>query len=201
MKVKICGITHPKDAEDAIRFGADLIGIIFSDHSRRQVSCAEGKQIAQIAHQTDTKIVGVFTNQTAEQIIAVAAQTNIDIIQLHGKDSQKGVNQLQSYYPIIYAIPVEKSSTVIQVIPPMVTPLFDHMNGGTGISFNWKNFCPPPNRQWMLAGGLTCKNVAEAIRLLNPYGVDVSSGVEFPRSNRKDPALVKAFIQTVKEDV
>lgn len=201
MKVKICGVTHPDDAEYAARLGTDYIGIIFADQSRRKVSLPVAKDIVEASRNIGAEPVGVFVDQTADQIFAICEQTGINTIQLHGALSRQALHVLLGNYSIIYAIPVEKNGTIsqTQALPISVIPLYDNSKGGTGISFDWTAFSPPKDTLWMLAGGLNSENVAAAIALLNPGGVDVASAVEFPNTTRKDPALVRAFIRAVKQ--
>lgn len=200
MKVKICGMTHPDDAEYAARLGADYIGIIFADRSRRKVSLAVAKCIADVSKKAGAEPVGVFVDQTADQIASICEQTGINTVQLHGATSQQALHAILGHYSIIYAISVEKNgiTSQTQTLPISVIPLYDNSNGGTGVPFDWMAFSPPKNTCWMLAGGLNAENVADAIALLKPNGVDVATGVEFPNTTRKDPILVKAFIQAAK---
>lgn len=200
MKVKICGLTHPDDAEYAARFGADYIGIIFADRSRRRVSLPVAMSIVEGVKRANAEPVGVFVDQTADQIISICKQTGINTVQLHGAIARQALPVLLDHYSIIYAMSVEKNGVIsqAQTLPTTVMPLYDYSNGGTGIPFDWRAFSPPKNTHWVLAGGLNADNVAEAIALLKPNGVDAATGVEFPNSTRKDPILVKAFIQAAK---
>lgn len=197
MKIKICGITHPDDAEYAASLGADYIGMIFAGQSKRRVSLSIAKGIADRVRSSGTEPVGVFVEQTADQIISICQQTGITTVQLHGAVSQNALDILLSYYSIIYAIPIEEKGMghQIQSLPSSVIPLYDNSKGGTGMPLNWKMCSPPKDAFWILAGGLNPNNVKEAIATLKPNGVDVATGVEFPNMTRKDPALVKAFIQ------
>jgi 2,5-diamino-6-(5-phospho-D-ribosylamino)pyrimidin-4(3H)-one isomerase/dehydratase len=197
MKVKICGVTHPEDAEYAAHLGADYIGIIFADRSMRKVTLPVAKSIADVCRKEGAEPIAVFVDETAEQIASICEQTGIKTVQLHGAISQQALQALLGHYSIIYAISVEKK---VEALPNTVIPLYDS-EGGTGLSFDWMTFSPPQNRFWMLAGGLTADNVAEAIALLKPDGVDVATGVEVPHTRRKDPLLVKAFIQAAKEKI
>ena len=199
MKVKICGMTHPDDAEYAALLGADYIGIIFADRSRRKVSLPVAKCIADVSGKAGAEPVGVFVNQASEQIISICTQTGINTVQLHGATSQQALHDILRHYSIIYAVAVEKNgiTSQTQTLPISVIPLYDN-SSGTGVPFDWMAFSQPKNTCWMLAGGLNADNVAEAIALLKPNGVDVATGVEFPNSTRKDPILVKAFIQAAK---
>lgn len=195
MKVKICGITHPDDARFAAKCGADFIGINFSKRSKRRVSIPVGKEIVQAIGKGQSKAVGIFVDETAEQIAAICQATGIRIVQLHGQGARSAFSSLQRTYTIFYAMEYDKAIE----LPHDVFPLYDNMGGGKGVVFDWKKFTPPKNHHWFLAGGLNPENVGEAIRLLHPYGVDAASGVEFPQTVRKDPNLIKAFIDAAKE--
>lgn len=200
MKVKICGMTHPDDAEYAARLGADYIGIIFVDRSKRKVSLPVAKCIADVSRKAGAEPVGVFVDHTAAQIASICEQTGINTVQLHGATSHQALHAVLGRYSVIYAISVEKNgiTSQTQTLPISVMPLYDNANGGTAVPFDWFAFSPPKNTCWMLAGGLNVENIAEAIALLKPNGVDVATGVEFPHAIRKDPSLVKAFIQAAK---
>lgn len=200
MKVKICGMTHPDDAEYAARLGADYIGIIFADRSRRKVLLPVAKYIADVSKKAGAEPVGVFVDQTADQIASICEQTGINTVQLQGATSRQALQDILGHYSIIYAISIEKNGMTnqAQTLPISVIPLYDNSNGGTGVPFDWMAFSPPKRTCWMLAGGLNADNVAEAIALLKPSEVDVATGVEFPNSTRKNPILVKAFIQAAK---
>lgn len=192
MKVKICGVTTPEDAAHSA--GADYIGVIFSDLSKRKVSVPVAKKIVQKATEMGAESVGVFVEETVEEIICICQETGIKIIELHGTQSKEAVYDLMDRYSIFYATSINQMAT----IPSSVIPLFDHSRG-TGKTLDWKAFSPPKNRPWFLAGGLNPDNVQEASRLLKPTGVSVSSGVEVFQSVKKDPLLVKKFIKMAKE--
>jgi phosphoribosylanthranilate isomerase len=200
--IKICGITHPDDAECAVRLGADFIGVIFSDLSKRKITLSLAKEIAQIARQTRIELVGLFVDETRDQIISICEETGIRIVQLHGAIARSALPTLPSDYSIIYAISADKEGRVLTAkdLPPSVIQLYDSQNGGSGKSFDWESFSPPKESQWFLAGGLNPNNVAKAIAMLHPNGVDVTTGVEVPFTTRKDPRLIKAFIQAAKQN-
>nr|CAI50972.1 phosphoribosyl-anthranilate isomerase [uncultured bacterium] len=200
MKIKICGLTHPDDAKCAVSSGADFIGIIFAERSRRKVSLSMAKGIAEITKNLKAEPVAVFDNQTADQIFSICDKTGIKTVQLHGAVSKQALCALSDKYSVIYAIEVNDQGEITPslTLPPSVIPLYDNVNGGTGLTFNQSAFTPPDHTGWLLAGGLTPDNVAQSIALLNPGGVDVSTGVEIPGSTRKNPILVKAFIRAAK---
>lgn len=191
MKVKICGVTHPEDALHAACCGADYIGIIFAKNSKRKVSILQAKAISQAARRGGAEPVGVFVDELLEEIVSACEESDINIVQLHGRGAQASLPQLLLTFTIIYAL----SFNEVYSFPKHVTLLVDSSNPGSGEGFDWKTFSPPQNIPWMLAGGLKPDNVAEAIRILQPHGVDVASGVEMQRSVRKDPFLVEDFIE------
>jgi len=204
MKVKICGLTNPEDARHAARCGADYIGMIFAKRSKRLVSASQAQEIAHAATLEGAQPIGVFADETKDEILALCEHAHITTIQLHGQGSKKLLPVLKEHFQtIIYAFKVELDGTVSQSIslPNTVHPLYDCLNGGTGTAFDWGTFVPPTNAPWFLAGGLNPQNITAAIRLLMPYGVDVASGVEIPNTCRKDPLLVEAFIQAAKKEM
>lgn len=192
MKIKICGITHPDDAAQAVLCGANYIGVVFSKSSKRNVSVQMAKDIVKVTKHKGAIPVGVFVDQDENEIISICEQTGIECAQLHGETARQALPIVQSLYTIIYAMP---SKTICQ-LPPSIIPLYDSSKGGSGTTFNWHSFSAP-KREWFLAGGLTINNIREAIILLNPSGVDVSSGVEGKHTVRKDPNLIRAFINIV----
>lgn len=184
MKVKICGVTTKEEAEHAASHGADYIGLVFHAASKRNIHLHEAIKICQAV---GNLAVGVFVEQNIEQIDSICQATGLTTIQLHGAAKQA----LNLPYKVLYACSPQDT------IPPQAIPLFEE-SMGKGQTFDWTTFSPP-RRPWILAGGLNPYNVREAIDLLKPYGVDVSTGVEI--NGKKDPQLVKAFIQVVKETV
>ncbi len=198
MRVKICGVTEEGDASFAASHGADYVGIIFATGSKRAVSPTKAKDIVLAARSYGAEPVAVFVDESIEQIISSCALADIRTIQLHKRRKIEEILLLQKHFSLFYAIAVEEDG-LSEEIPSGVIPLFDAKNGGSGRPFDWKRFSPPKDRPWFLAGGLNPENVSLAIALLDPYGVDVASGVEYPSSIRKDPLLVEAFIRTAKE--
>lgn len=203
MKIKICGITNSTDAEHAAKAGADYIGINFSRLSKRYVTQREGIDIAKAAIANGAEPVAVFVEETLEDIIRICSSTNIKMLQLHGNASKSCLHELITDFSIIYAHGINpdgslaQSSNIEMQVPEDILPLYDYLKGGSGKCFNWKAFTPPEKSRWILAGGLNPNNVCEAITLLNPYGVDVASGVE-SESRKKDPVLISKFIQNVR---
>lgn len=198
MQVKICGVTQSEDAYQAAKAGADYIGVIFSPISKRMVTLEQAYEIKSAIQDTNSQLVGVFVNESAEQIHTICQQADISIIQLHGDQSRNAINFFIKTYSIFYAIPT--NNNIFQeeyYYHSNIIPLYDNDKSKNSKPFQWKYFVPP-KKPWILAGGLNINNVAEAIALLNPTIVDVASGVEQRNSIRKDHYLLQAFIETAK---
>jgi phosphoribosylanthranilate isomerase len=201
VRVKICGITNLDDALTAVDLGADALGFVFFQDSPRYVSYDDTASIIRKLPPFVTT-VGVFVNERPEQIEKIVSLTGIDIIQLHGDEPPAlctlsrriikaiRVKSLESLDPLIdYQGKV--SSFLLDAYTPDVL-------GGTGRIFNWEiaSYAKRFGRI-ILAGGLTPNNVAEAVRQVIPYGVDVSSGIEL-RKGKKDHSKMKIFIEEAK---
>jgi phosphoribosylanthranilate isomerase len=201
VKVKICGITSLDDAQAAVEFGADALGFVFFKGSPRYIVPAEaGLIIRQLPSFVQT--VGVFVDEPVGEIERIAAETAVDIVQLHGDEPPDACALSRR---IIKAIRVKSldSLTPLAAYQPRVSAfLLDAYSpnelGGTGMIFNWdialeaKQFGTV-----ILAGGLTPDNIEEAVRYVRPYAVDVSSGVEL-KKGKKDHARMKRFIERAK---
>jgi phosphoribosylanthranilate isomerase len=201
IRVKICGITNSADAQAAVEAGADALGFIFYEKSPRFVT---HQQAAEIAKQVPAFImrVGLFVNAEEDFILRAIGECGLTMLQFHGDEppgfcTQFGLmsmkafrmhgpetlEELPKYHTDAYLLDAYSSTTL----------------GGTGEKFNWdlaveaQKFGKPI----FLAGGLNPQNVAEAIRKVHPFGVDVSSGVE-SAPGKKDHAKVKAFIAAVR---
>jgi phosphoribosylanthranilate isomerase len=194
-------MTHPDDAQYAAQCGADYIGIILTKRSKRYVTPTVAQAIAQQAKINGAEPIAVFTEESADEILDICQKACINSVQLHGETSRQAADKLLKIFKVFYAIPVEHngSYSFSFTIPEGVTPLFDTLKGGTGNPYDWVAFKKvQPKQPWILAGGLNQHNINSAIQLLQPYCVDVSSGVEYPHELRKNPELVKAFIQAAK---
>lgn len=200
VRIKICGITNLDDAILAVDYGADALGFMFYRESKRYISPEEaGKIISKLPPFVVT--VGVFVNQELDEIRNAQKQANFDIVQLHGDESPDFCKSFGGR--AIKAIRVRDGQALKEVESYSVQAvLFDkHSNesyGGTGMSFDWeilRNF--RTSKKVILSGGLSPENVAPAIRVVNPYAVDVSSGVEeYP--GKKNPKKLKMFIEAVR---
>jgi len=199
MKVKICGITDLQTAKAAIEFGADAIGFVFAE-SKRKISSEHAADI--ISHlPANVWKVGVFVNETTENIEKIAVNTGLTHIQVHGDETNEYCELLT--LPVIKAISIHDHESVEKAAgysSPFI--LVDgpkgKYHGGNGLSFDWTLLkgTEIKDKNIILAGGLTQENVKEAILLTNPYMVDVSSGVE--TEGKKDLEKIKSFIEKAK---
>lgn len=201
MLIKICGITTEEAAFAAANNGANLIGFVFAP-SRRKIT---SEKAAQIARQLPTSIkkVGVFVNETKENIEAIARTVGLDYIQLHGDESTQFAESLT--YPVIKAFSIDdlerlKAPNDYPCEYMLVDSPGTTHRGGSGNVFSWDRLLALKidHKKVILAGGLNAENVADAIKSVSPAGVDVSSGVE--TDGKKDTSKIAYFIQTVRKN-
>lgn len=209
-RVKICGITNIDDALAAVEAGADALGFVFAE-SKRQVDVPTVLDILQKLPPLVTT-VGVFASQDEDEIYRIWKQTGLHFAQLHGvigpgKDLYSPTGGF-GFHRIVQALRVKSADDIRQAagdpsVRACAAVLLDsHVDGqmgGTGRTFDWDLAVEARSlgRPIILAGGLTPENVAEAIRKVRPYAVDVSSGVEASQG-KKDHALIKEFIDNAK---
>lgn len=203
VKVKICGITNLADAQAAVDMGADALGFNFYKKSPRFIAPKTAAEIISALPNGIEKI-GVFVDPEMEQILSVVQM--LDFVQLHGDEEPEFVASVSELAKVIKSLRVgttfEPSSALLY---PAVRFLLDSESaefGGSGHTFSWtvanrfKELVP----DFYLAGGLEPDNVADAIRVVHPYGVDVCSGVERTKGI-KDHDKVEAFIRNAKEAI
>jgi phosphoribosylanthranilate isomerase len=200
MKVKICGITDEKSLYDAIEAGADAIGFVFAN-SKRKITIEKAINLSYHVPPHILKI-GVFVNETEENIKKIFTKVSLDFIQLHGDETPQFCKSIK--LPVIKAFSINNMEDVDKASRYEVPYyLFDGAkgayHGGNGETFDWNllevmNF---PKEKIILAGGLTPKNVEEAIKVVSPLMVDVSSGVE--TNEKKDKDKVTEFIKLAKQ--
>ena len=201
IRVKICGITREADAQAAAAAGADDIGLVFHPASPRCVSLALAASIARIVGPFVTT-VGLFVDAAPDRVREVLACTGIHLLQLHGNETPAYCAQFG--VPFIKALrmaPGLDPAAAAANYPAAAGLLFDAWDplvaGGTGVGFDWSRLPAQRGLPLILAGGLDPTNVAEAVRQVRPYAVDVSSGVEVS-PGIKDPRLIRAFIAAAK---
>lgn len=206
-KIKICGITNLEDALLAARLGADALGFNFYPKSLRHI---ESQSAAEIVEQLPAHIlkVGVFVNGELSEIETIVTKCQLDVIQLHGNETQEFVNELKTRTGVkvmkVFRIGDDFDPTTLADFKADAYLLDADSSafGGSGGVFDWnvareiKKDLP----DFYLAGGLTPENVADAIRLIGPYGVDVCSGVEAIKG-KKDRVKLATFIREAKQAV
>lgn len=199
-KIKICGITNTEDAKAAVDFGADALGFIFYKKSKRYVDPGVARSIISSLPPFITP-VGVFVNQELDEISEVKKTAGFQVAQLHGDETPDFVSSIP--FKVIKAVRISDKSDLDKVAQySSQAILFDTYSekeyGGTGKSFDWgilKDFSSTKNI--ILSGGLNPENVLEAVRIVKPYAVDVSSGVE-EEPGKKDHLKIKKFIEAIK---
>lgn len=215
-RVKVCGITRAADAQAAVDAGADALGFVFWAGTPRRVEVALARSIIE-ALPPFVSVVGLFVDPTPEEVNAVLAATRLDFLQFHGHEAAplcRGFGR-----PYLKAVAVggpagagEGGRGLLESLASygdaagwlLDAPPAEGRPGGTGRTFDWSLVPASLRRPLVLSGGLRAENVAEAIRRLRPWAVDVSSGVEEidasgrPRPGLKDAARVAAFIEEVR---
>ena len=209
-RVKICGITRPDDGRHAARAGADAIGLVFYPPSPRYVSPRQAADIV-AALPPFVTTVGLFVDAPPEQIAALLEQVPLDMLQFHGDESPA--------YCAAFQRPWIKALRMRDGVDPraeaerygaagarglLVDSYVPGVPGGTGERFDWDRLPADPSLPLVLAGGLDPANVAEAVRRVRPWAVDVSGGVEVlgvdgrRQGGIKDPGAVSAFIRAAR---
>jgi phosphoribosylanthranilate isomerase len=200
IKVKICGITRIDDALQACACGADALGLVFYEKSPRCVTREQARAIV-AALPPFVTTVGLFVNEPPESIRETVDFCGLDVIQLHGDEGPEACRIPPHRVLKALRVKGEESLTGIadyQVSALLLDAWHPDSYGGTGRLGDWKLAARlAAERPVILAGGLNPENIAEAIRQVRPYGVDVSSGVE-SSPGRKDPARVAAFIRNAR---
>lgn len=196
-RVKMCGITRPEDARAAAAAGAAAIGMVFWPGSPRAVDARAARDIV-AALPAGVPAIGVFVNQSVDEINAVIDEAGLFGVQLHGDEPLDVIGRIRR--PVIRSVSVD--AAFIDQIPAQVTVLLDVVDperrGGTGRTIDWTAAADVARRRAVvLAGGLTPSNVEQAIAAVRPYAVDVSSGIE-SAPGVKDHARIRAFMDAVR---
>ena len=197
-KVKICGLTQPCDIETVNIEEPDYIGFIFAP-SRRKVTFWQALKLRSSLKQKIIP-VGVFVDEPIKNILTLACDGVIDVIQLHGLESEEYLQELMALAdkPVIKAVSVQQKGDVQKWTETSADYLLlDHIGGGTGQNFNW-DLVGKTNKNYFLAGGLNAENIVGAVNKLKPFAVDVSSGVE--TDGIKDPVKINKFIRMVRNE-
>lgn len=197
-KIKICGLTNPEEVRYLAENRVDFAGtVLFFPKSKRNVTLSRAKEI--LAALPDCiKSVAVVVSPTPEQVEALAG-LGYDLIQIHGELSKEVLEGCS--LPILRAVQVRDGVIpTLEDHPGIVSYVIDAAVPGSGKNFDWSALqslnCKKP---YLLAGGLCPENAAQAIAGLHPFGVDVSSGVEYPDRPGKDPDRIRRFVAAVRE--
>lgn len=198
-RIKLCGLSRPCDIEAANALQPDYIGFVFAPKSRRYVS---PETAAGLRKRLDPAIraVGVFVNEHPEAVAALLRAGTIDIAQLHGSEDAAYIERLRALtgQPIMQAFRMESERDIAAAQASTAdSVLLDSGAGGTGTAFDW-TLLRGIRRPYFLAGGLGPDNVGNAVRLLHPYAVDVSSGIE--TDGKKDRNKMAAFVAAVRKE-
>ena len=215
-KVKMCGISKVETIPAVVEAKPDYMGLVFAP-SKRQVTVDQAKILVEELHRgyakkygSDTehdkndtiKTVGVFVNETVDNLVTIANEANLDAVQLHGDEDETFIQSLKerTNVEVWKAIQIRSAADVEKWIDSSADMLlFDAYHkderGGTGEVFDWSSL-DAFERPFMLAGGIDSTNVARAIRTVRPYGIDISSGIE--TNGVKDDEKITAFIKIVK---
>ena len=201
LKIKICGITNSTDAETAIEAGADALGFMFFKDSARYIEPEKARAIIREVPPFIAK-VGVFVNTSRDEVLKTIEATGIDTLQFHGDELPEACRGFG--LKTIKAFRVQ-GKDMLQIMPRydvdawLLDSFVAGERGGTGKTFNW-DLAVHANSlgtKIILAGGLNPENVARAVAQVDPYGLDVCSGVEVSRG-KKDPKLIATFIQRAR---
>ena len=201
VRIKICGITRVEDALVATSAGADAIGFVFYAKSPRAVDVEQARAII-AALPPFVTTVGLFVNMARDELYGLLSRVPLDLLQFHGDES---VSQCEGFgRPYIKALRVKPGDDIaarVNEYPSASGILLDTyvegVPGGTGEAFDWSLVPADLSKPVILAGGLQPGNVAEAVRQLRPYAVDVSGGVEASKGI-KDAQKIAAFIQAAR---
>jgi phosphoribosylanthranilate isomerase len=199
-RVKICGITRPDDARAAAQAGADAIGLVFYPKSPRYLSVERAVEIRD-ALPPFVQTVALFVNPDPAQVAQVLGRVKPAMLQFHGDEMPSFCAQFG--VPYVKAARVRQGLDLIEYLRPFETAAawlldsFVEAYGGVGERFDWSLVPRSLERPLILSGGLQRDNIAEAVRNIRPWGVDVSSGVESAKGI-KDAAKIAAFISEVR---
>ncbi|WP_214110146.1 phosphoribosylanthranilate isomerase [Acrocarpospora catenulata] len=191
MYVKICGLREPEHVAAAVEAGADAIGFVLT-RSKRQVTPARARELAAAVPER-VLTVGVLMGESPEVVRAMAVESGVRAVQLHG-DHPHGDFLALKDIPLVRAVAADADLRCGVFGEDLL--IVDAPKPGSGEPWDWSAIRGRPSGNWMLAGGLDPANVGRAIAEAEPWGVDVSSGVE--RDGAKDAGLIRAFVTAAK---
>ena len=197
-KIKLCGLSRPCDIEAANELKPEYIGFVFAPKSRRYVTPEKAKELKQLLD-PDICAVGVFVNEDPERIACLVNSGVIDIAQLHGSEDEDYIKKLRTLTdkPVIRAFRIESARDIENAEHCSAEYVLLDSGAGTGAVFDWE-LIQDINRPYFLAGGLSPDNLGDAVKLLHPFAVDVSSGIE--TDGVKDRIKMAAFVAAVRKE-
>ena len=197
MFVKICGVTSEEDALIAVAMGADAVGFVFAPSPRQMTPNAVGSIVKRLPPEILT--VGVFKDEAARRVVEIVNIAGLKAAQLHGNESREDCGYVAVRVPIVikgFSAGDPRIGRAEEYGAGII--LLDAPSPGSGKVFDWRLAeGAPRGRRLVLAGGLDAANVADAIRTVHPWGVDVSTGVE-SSPGKKDPSKIRAFVQAAR---
>lgn len=206
---KICGLSDAAAVQAAVEHGADMLGFVFYPHSPRNITAAQSEELLRDVPSGIDR-VGLFVDPETDFLDQILAKARLDLLQLHGDETPERCRAISIYFglPIIKAIKVSTKAdlkiakdyedAVDWLMFDARPPVDGALPGGNGRAFDWTILKGVEfKRPWLLAGGLTPENLAEAVNQSGASAVDVSSGVE-SAPGRKDPAKIRAFLDAAR---
>ncbi len=201
-KIKICGIRRPEDIAMVNKYKPDYVGFVFFEKSHRNLSVDEAMYLSSILDE-DITPVGVFVNENPKKIIELFKSNTIKVAQLHGDEDEKYIKSLKENsfievdkeLKVIKALEIRDNEDIVKWESSDADYLLLDSGKGSGRTFKW-SLIQNVNKPFFLAGGLDSANVADAINIINPFAVDVSSGTETDKV--KDEEKIKNFIDNVR---
>ena len=215
-RIKICGITSVEDVRLVEDAGADAIGFNFAAQSSRMVSVEQATELVSAVERRLVR-VGVFVDGSVDEVNEIAATVGLDVVQLHGDQSPEFALKMKA--PVVKAIAYDErgvqpilgfwdeyqsraTANESRLLGVLIDACVGGQFGGTGENFDWSRLAAERAEldevPWVLAGGLSDQNVAEAIRQVGPHGVDVASGVEMA-PGKKDVVKTRDFVRNARE--
>ena len=197
-RIKLCGLSRPADIKIVNSLCPEYIGFVFYEKSSRYVTPEKAVELKNLLSDR-IKAVGVFVDEPLEKIVDLLDKGIIDIAQLHGNENDEYIKRLRelSKRPVIKAFRIKSKEDIKKAEGSLTDFILLDSGQGSGEAFDWE-LLRDIKRDYFLAGGLDPYNVKDAVRILHPYAVDVSSGIE--KDYIKDERLMAAFVSAVRKE-
>ncbi|MBQ3903257.1 MAG: phosphoribosylanthranilate isomerase [Lachnospiraceae bacterium] len=197
-RIKLCGLSRPADIKIVNSLCPEYIGFVFYEKSSRYVTPEKAVELKNLLSDR-IKAVGVFVDEPLEKVVDLLDKGIIDIAQLHGNEDDEYIKRLRelSKRPVIKAFRIKSKEDIKMAEGSLADFILLDSGQGSGEAFDWE-LLRDIKRDYFLAGGLDPYNVKDALRILHPYAVDVSSGIE--KDHMKDERLMAAFVSAVRKE-